>query len=51
VNSKKPAPPKPLKPGAYILNVGHDDGCPCLAGKPLPACTCQQVTYKLERAQ
>jgi hypothetical protein len=44
-----PKRPKPPKPGAYLLNVGHDEGCPCLSGKPLPACTCKQVIYALER--
>jgi hypothetical protein len=44
-------PAKPPKPGVYVLEVGHDDGCPCLTGKPLPACTCKRIIYRLERAK
>jgi hypothetical protein len=47
----KPKRSKPEKPGAYVLQVGHDEGCPCLDGKPLSACSCKEVTYKFERVR
>jgi hypothetical protein len=31
------------KPAVYKVTVGHDPGCPCLAGQPLTACTCKSV--------
>ncbi len=35
--------------GVYQLTVAHDDGCPCLSGRPLPACTCEII--RLSRSQ
>lgn len=33
-----------IKPGdVWLLNVGHDDGCPCMTGSPMLACTCEIV--------
>jgi hypothetical protein len=32
-----------------VMTVGHDDGCPCMAGDlPLSACTCETVDLLLE---
>jgi hypothetical protein len=33
-----------VQPGAsYKFTVAHDDGCPCVTGRSLPACTCEIV--------
>lgn len=30
--------------------VQHDDGCPCLHGRPISACTCEIVHLRIEAA-
>jgi hypothetical protein len=35
----------------YVLRVGvhHDDGCPCLDGQSMRACTCEIVQLEAKR--
>lgn len=35
----------PNKPGFYIMEIGHDDGCPMLSGGD--HCTCKTTTSEV----
>ena len=44
----RPVPPHAhLKPGVYVLNVQHDDGCPTIRTQRASECTCKQVEQTL----
>lgn len=32
-----------------VCHVGHDLGCPCLAGRPIGYCSCEIVSLTVER--
>ena len=36
-------------PQALHTRIHHDDGCPCLRGLPMPACTCEIVRLVTKR--
>jgi hypothetical protein len=45
---KRPAAPHAnLKPGFYVLNVQHDDGCPTIRSQRQSDCTCSEVEQRL----
>jgi hypothetical protein len=42
---------RPVRAGqVWSLGVGHDEGCPALAGGGMVACTCELVTLEARRA-
>lgn len=43
------APHANLKPGLYIMEVEHDNGCPALRTQRMGDCTCQSVNQRLHR--
>jgi hypothetical protein len=46
--SKRPsAPHASMKPGLYVLNIQHDDGCPTIRTQRESECTCSEVLERL----
>jgi hypothetical protein len=37
--------------GVYSVAIGHDDGCPCLHGRPLAECSCEVVRLTRRRVR
>lgn len=37
------------EPYGLYLQAKHDDGCPCLDGRPMHACTCEIVGLVIRR--
>jgi hypothetical protein len=45
---KRPsAPHASMKPGLYVLNIQHDDGCPTIRSQRQSDCTCSEVLERL----
>jgi hypothetical protein len=45
---KRPsAPHATIKPGLYVLNIQHDDGCPTIRTQRSDDCTCAEVIERL----
>jgi hypothetical protein len=36
-------------PQVVRITVSHDPECPCLLGRPMPACTCELIGLKARR--
>jgi hypothetical protein len=48
----RPVPPHAqLKPGVYILNIQHDDGCPTIRTQRVTDCTCSEVMERVVDAK
>ncbi len=45
------APHATLKPGVYVLNIQHDDGCPTIRTQRNADCTCACVDKRLVDAE
>ena len=43
------APHATFKPGVYILNIRHDDGCPTIRTQRMSDCTCKTVDQEITR--
>ncbi len=44
----RPVPPHAtLKPGVYVLNIQHDDGCPTIRTQRESECTCAEVIERI----
>ncbi len=50
-HKRRSAPHATIKPGVYVLNIQHDDGCPTIRTQRASECTCKQVDQVLKRLQ
>ncbi len=49
IRGRPVSPHAQLKPGVYVLEIRHDDGCPTLRTQRGGDCTCKEVDQVIKR--